>query len=128
MSSFGICKYFIIYSEWDKNYLGCYSINTGKNSIINIVESSKDFAQITSIEIIKIEGLRFVLVSLSNGKLLYLKLKEQFRNYNYYDFMENDFIFKRKYNLTNENYSIRKIQIKDNTDRKYLFLDISNNS
>ena len=126
MSSFGICKYFIIYSEWDKNYLGCYSINTGKKSIINIVESSKDFAQITSVEITKIEGLRFVLISLSNGKLLYFKLKEQFRNYNYYDFMENDFIFKRKYNLTNENYSIRKIHIKDNTERKYLFLDISN--
>ena len=76
---------------------------------MNIVESSKDFAQITNIEIIKKEGLRFVLLSLSNGKLLYFKLKEQFRNYNYYDFTENDFIFKRKFNLTNENYTIRKI-------------------
>ena len=125
MSSFGVCKYFIIYSEWDKNNLNIFTINTKKIETMNIVESSKDFAQITNIEIIKKEGLRFVLLSLSNGKLLYFKLKEQFRNYNYYDFTENDFIFKRKFNLTNENYSIRKIQIKDNTDRKYLFLDIS---
>ena len=125
MSSFGVCKYFIIYSEWDKNNLNIFTINTKKIETMNIVESSKDFAQITNIEIIKKEGLRFVLLSLSNGKLLYFKLKEQFRNYNYYDFTENDFIFKRKFNLTNENYIIRKIQIKDNTDRKYLFLDIS---
>ena len=125
MSSFGVCKYFIIYSEWDKNNLNIFTINTKKIETMNIVESSKDFAQITNIEIIKKEGLRFVLLSLSNGKLLYFKLKEQFRNYNYYDFTENDFIFKRKFNLTNENYTIRKIQIKDNTDRKYLFLDIS---
>ena len=125
MSSFGVCKYFIIYSQWDTNNLGIYTINTKKNATMNIVESSKDFAQITAIEIIKKDGLRFVLLSLSNGKLLYFKLKEQFRSYDYYDFTENDFIFKRKFNLTNENYSLRKIHIKDNTDRKYLFLDIS---
>jgi hypothetical protein len=126
MSSFSVCKYFIIYSEWDKNNLGIYTINTGKNCVMNIVEPSKDFSQISSIEIIKVNGLRFILLSLSNGKLLYFKLKEQFRNYNYYDFTENDFIFKRKYNITNENYTIRKIKIQDNTDRKYLFLDMSN--
>ena len=126
MSSFNVCKYFIIYSEWDKNNLGIYTINTGKNCVMNIVEPSKDFSQISSIEIIKVNGLRFILLSLSNGKLLYFKLKEQFRNYNYYDFTENDFIFKRKYNITNENYTIRKIKIQDNTDRKYLFLDMSN--
>jgi hypothetical protein len=126
MSSFGVCKYFIIYSQWDTNNLGIYTINTKKNATMNIVESSKDFAQITAIEIIKKDGLRFVLLSLSNGKLLYFKLKEQFRNYNYYDFTESDFIFKRKYNITNESYTIRKIKIQDNTDRKYLFLDMSN--
>ena len=126
ISSFGVCKYFIIYSEWDKNNLGIYTINTGKNCVMNITESSKDFSLISSIEILKVNGLRFVLVSLSNGKLLYFKLKEQFRNYNYYDFTESDFIFKRKYNITNESYTIRKIKIHDNTDRKYLFLDMSN--
>ena len=126
MSSFSVCKYFIIYSEWDKNNLGIYTINTGKNCVMNIVEPSKDFSQISSIEIIKVNGLRFILLSLSNGKLLYFKLKEQFRNYNYYDFTESDFIFKRKYNLSNENFTVRKIRIQDNTDRKYLFLDMSN--
>ena len=126
MCSFGVCKYFIIYSEWDKNKLGVYTINTGKISSMKIMESSKDFAQISSIEIIKIQGLRFILLSLSNGKLLYFKLKEQFRNYNYHDFTESDFIFKRKYNITNENYTINKIKIEDNTERKYLFLDMSN--
>ena len=126
MSSFGVCKYFIIYSEWDKKNLSIYTINTKKNYVLNLAESSKDFSQISSIEIIKVNGLRFVLLSLSNGKLLYFKLKEQFRNYNYYDFTESDFIFKRKYNITNESYTIRKIRIQDNTDRKYLFLDMSN--
>ena len=126
MSSFGVCKYFIIYSEWDKKNLGIYTINTKKNYALNLAESSKDFAQISSIEIIKVKGLRFILLSLSNGKLLYFKLKEQFRNYNYYDFTESDFVFKRKYNITNESYTIRKIKIQDNTDRKYSFLDMSN--
>ena len=125
ISSFGICKYFIIYSQWDTNNLGIYSINTEKNNFISKIDSS-DYVQISSIEIIKIEGIRFVIISLSNGKLVYLKLKEQFRNYNYHEFTENDFIFKRKYNLANENYTLRKIKIKDNNyDKKYLFLDTS---
>ena len=54
MSSFGVCKYFIIYSEWDKKNLGIYTINTKKNYVLNLAESSKDFAQISSIEIIKV--------------------------------------------------------------------------
>ena len=125
ISSFGICKYFIIYSLWDKNKLGIYTINTSKNNFISKIDNSLDFIQISSIEIIKIDGLRFIIISLSNGKILYFKLKEQFRNYNYYEFTESDFIFKRKYNLSNENFTIQKIKIKDNTYKKYLFLDTS---
>jgi len=124
ISSFGMCKYFIIYSQWDNNNLGIYSINTSKNNFMSRVDKSLDYVQISSIEIIKIEGLRFIIISLSNGKLLYFKLKEQFRNYNYYEFTENDFIFKRKYNLSNENFTIRKMKLKENS-KKYLFLDTS---
>ena len=124
ISSFGICKYFIIYSQWDSDKLGIYTINTNKNNFMSKFDNSLDFVQISSIEIIKIEGIRFVILSLSNGKLIYFKLKEQFRNYNYYEFTETDFIFKRKYNLTNENFTIRKIKIKENNSiKKYLFLD-----
>jgi hypothetical protein len=124
ISSFGICKYFIIYSQWDSDKLGIYTINTNKNNFMSKFDNSLDFVQISSIEIIKIEGIRFVILSLSNGKLIYFKLKEQFRNYNYYEFTETDFIFKRKYNLTNENFTIRKIKIKENnSSKKYLFLD-----
>ena len=127
ISSFGLCKYFIIYSQWDNNNLGIYSINTGKNYFMGKIDNSLDYVQISSIEIIKIEGIRFIIISLSNGKLLYFKLKEQFRNYNYHDFTENDFIFKRKYNLSNENFTIRKMKINDsnNFNKKYLFLDTS---
>ena len=125
ISSFGICKYFIIYSLWDKNKLGIYTINTSKNNFISKIDNSLDFIQISSIEIIKIDGLRFIIISLSNGKILFFKLKEQFRDYNYYEFTESDFIFKRKYNLSNENFTIQKIKIKDNTYKKYLFLDTS---
>ena len=35
MSSFGVCKYFIIYSEWDKKNLSIYTINTKKNYVLN---------------------------------------------------------------------------------------------
>ena len=121
MSSFGLCKYFIVYSQWDTNNLGIYSIKTEKNNYMNL--DSLDFVQISSIEIIKIEGIRFVVISLSNGKLIYLKLKEHFRNYNYHEFTDTDFIFKRKYNLSNENFIISKKKIKDNYHKKYLFLD-----
>ena len=125
ISSFGLCKYFIIYSQWDNNKLGIYTINTGKNNYIGKIDNSLDYVQISSIEVIKIDGIRFVIISLSHGKLLYFKLKEQFRNYNYYEFTESDFIFKRKYNLSNENFTIRKMKIKDNNYKKYLFLDTS---
>ena len=127
ISSFGLCKYFIIYSQWDSTKLGIYSINTGKNNFMGEIDNSLDYVQISSIEIIKIEGIRFIIISLSNGKLLYFKLKEQFRNYNYHEFTEQDFIFKRKYNLSNENFTIRKIKINDtnNFNKKYLFLDTS---
>ena len=122
MTSFGLCKYFIIYSQWDTNNLGIYSINTKKNNYIYKLDSL-NYIQISSIEIIKIEGIRFVVISLSNGKLIYLKLKEHFRNYIYHEFTESDFIFKRKYNLSNENFIVSKKKLKENNNKKYLFLD-----
>ena len=120
ISSFGLCQYFLIYSLLDSNKLGIYSINTNKTNFLNEIDESLDYVNVTSIEIMKIEGIRYVIIALSNGRLLYFKLKEQFRNYKYYEFSENDFIFKRKYNLNDESFEIVKMK---HNNKKFLFIN-----
>ncbi len=66
--------------------------------------------------------MKFFFISLSNGKMLYYKLKPQERNLSNYTFSKNDFIFKRKYNISTEAFSIKKIKNKLNNEN-CLFLD-----
>ena len=54
--------------------------------------------------------------------MLYYKLKPQERNLSNYTFSKNDFIFKRKYNISTEAFSIKKIKNKLNNEN-CLFLD-----
>ena len=119
--SFDVCQYFIIYSLWDSNNLYIYSINSKINKIINISDESLDFTKISSIQIFKNELLYYIFISLSNGKLIYFQLKEPAKNYkNSYIFKEEDFIFKRKYNLNFEDFNIIKIKQKN---KKSLFIN-----
>ena len=119
--SFDVCQYFIIYSLWDSNNLFIYSINSKVIKNINISDESLDFTKISSIQIFKNELLYYIFISLSNGKLIYFQLKEPSKNYNNsYIFKEEDFIFKRKYNLNFEDFSIIKIKQKN---KKSLFVN-----
>ena len=119
--SFDICKYFLIYSLWDSNYLNIYSFNSKENKLINIPNEPMDYIKISSIQIIKNELIHFIFISLSNGKLIYFQLKESISKYNSsYTFSENDINFKRKYNFNLEDFNIIKIKQKNNKSSLFI--------
>ena len=122
ISSFDLCKYFMIYSLWDSNKIGIYSFNSKKINYYKYDnDDSYNFTYISSIQIIKINEEYCILLSLSIGKMLYLKLKNKtntIKTKN--EFMQQDFIIKRTYNLSLENFKISKIKKKN---QKLLFLD-----
>ena len=113
ISAFDICKYFIIYSLWDSNNLYIYSINSKLTKNLTISDETLDYTKISSIQIFKNESFHYIFISLSNGKLIYFQLKSSDKYNNSYTFSEEDFIFKRKYNLNLEDFSIKKIKQKN---------------
>ena len=128
ISAFDVCKYFIIYSLWDSNNIYIYTINSKTTKTINIQDESLDYTKISSIQIFKNDLFYYIFISLSNGKLIYYKLKEPYNNYNStptYIFKEEDFIFKRKYNLNHEDFTISIINQKD---KNSLFINTQNPS
>ena len=119
--SFDVSKLFIIYSLWDENDINIYSINSKNNNILKIADESMQFLQISSIQIFKNNKYYCIFISLSNGKLYFYCLKEESTNYKKnYIFKESDFIFKRKYNLYSENFTIKKMK---SGSKNYLFIN-----
>ena len=111
LCDFDICKYFLIYALWDSNNLFIYSFNSKKIEIINIPDESLDSTKFSSIKIFKYNSCHYLFISLSSGKLIYFQLKQDDNNYDkFYSFSSNDFIFKRKYNLNKEDFTIKKIK------------------
>ena len=112
---YDICKYFLVYALWDSNNLFIYSLNSKKIEIINIPDECLDYTKISSIQIFKYELFRYIFISLSTGKLIYFQLRKSDNNYDkLYTFSSADFIFKRKYNLNVEDFTIKKIKQKNN--------------
>ena len=115
ISAFDVCQYFIVYSLWDSNCLHVYSIKSQKDKNINISDEQLDYIKISSIQIFKNNLIHYIFISLSNGKLIYFQLKKKIKDFNeFHEFSEEDFIFKRKYNLNVEDFSIKKIKQKNN--------------
>ena len=128
ISAFDVCRYFIIYSLWDSNKLFIYSLNSKITKTINISDETLDYTKISSIQIFKNDLFYYIFISLSNGKLIYYKLKEPYHNYNSnssYIFKEEDFIFKRKYNLNHEDFTISIIR---QNSQNSLFINTQNPS
>ena len=126
ISAFDVSSHFLIYGLWESNNIFIYSFisnsNEDNNQILCSIDENVEYIQISSIQILKKDGVKFFFISLSNGKMLYYKLKPQFRNVPNYIFTKNDFIFKRKYNITSESFSIKKIKNKLNGENN-IFLD-----
>ena len=121
ISSFDICKYFMIYSLWDSNKIGIYSFYSKSINYISKIDEIFPFTHISSIQIIKMNGEYCIFLSLSIGKMIYLKLREKINiNIIKNEFKSVDFILKRTYNLNLENFKISKIKKKN---QKFLFLD-----
>lgn len=70
ISAMEISLNFIIYSVWEENKIYLYSIKTKANKEFMQVESE---AFVNSMLILKSEGLKFLFISFSNGKLLFYK-------------------------------------------------------
>ena len=122
--SFDVCKYFIIYSLWDSNKLYIYSFKSKVTKTLEIPEEPLDYTKISSIQIFKNESIHYIFISLSNGKIIYFQLKKSIKSYkDSYTFSEQDFIFKRKYNLNFEDISIKKIKQKN---KNSLFINSQN--
>ena len=85
ISAFDISNYFIVYSTWDSNTINLYSFSTKNIQCLCTVDDDFD-VHTSSIQIIKKDGNKFIFISLSNGKMLYFKLKQQFRTLNSYTF------------------------------------------
>ncbi len=126
ISAFDISTHFLIYSLWESDNIYILSFtknsNQNNNQILCSIDENVKYIQISSIQILKKDDMKFFFISLSNGKMLYYKLKPQERNLSNYTFSKNDFIFKRKYNISTEAFSIKKIKNKLNNEN-CLFLD-----
>ena len=123
ISSFDLCKYFLIYSLWDNNQIGIYSFISKKINYFSGIDDSLNYTHISSIQIIKINDEYCIFLSSSIGKLFYLKLKDKINvNSIKNEFNCNDFIIKKIYNLNLDNFKISKIKKKN---QKFLFLDTS---
>ena len=123
ISAFDICSYFMIYSFWDNNQIGIYSFNSNKINYITEFAEFLNFAYISSIQIIKINDEYFIFMSLSIGKMIYLKLRYKINeSYINYEFKSEDFILKNSYNLNLENFKIKKLKKKN---QKFIFLDFT---
>ena len=121
ISSFDVCAYFMIYSFWESNQIGIYSFNLKKINYLSEFDESLDFALISSVQIIKINDEYCIFISLSIGKMIYLKLRNKINiNFINYEFKSDDFIVKNSYNLNLENFKIKKLKKKN---QKFLFLD-----
>ena len=89
----------MIYSFWDNNQIGIYSFNSNKINYISEFGEFLNFAYISSIQIIKINDEYFIFMSLSIGKMIYLKLRYKINeSYINYEFKSEDFILKNSYN------------------------------
>ena len=123
ISAFDIFSYFMIYSFWDSNQIGIYSFNSNKINYISEFGEFLNFSYITSIQIIKINDEYFIFISLSIGKMIYLKLRNKINeSYINYEFKSEDFIVKNSYNLNLENFKIKKLKKKN---QKFMFLDFT---
>ena len=128
ISAFDITSLFLIYGLWTESNIYLYSINTGKINILGNIKENVNDILISSIQVIKNEGDKFVFVSLSNGKMLFYKLKQQVRMIQTHSYTADDFIYKRKYNISSENFELFKIEGNYNPNSSFLFLSTTNPS
>ena len=117
ISSFDVCKKILIFSKWDNDKLGVYSFDNKKLNYFDIFDESINFVHISSIQIIKLKEEYNIFLSLSIGKLIWLKFKKSINEKN---FEKEGFVIKQNYNLNLENFIIRKVK---NNSNKFLFLD-----
>jgi hypothetical protein len=72
ISSFDVTENMLIYSTWNSNLI--YILNINSKKVFPLCEYEED-AFISSLSFIKNDGIKFLFVALSNGKMLFYKLK-----------------------------------------------------
>jgi DNA damage-binding protein 1 len=74
ISAFDVTGNIMIFSTWDSNKIYIYSLNNKK---INQLHEYDDSLFANSIAFVKNDGIKFLFIALSNGKMLYYKLKRK---------------------------------------------------
>ena len=116
ISAFDVCEYFLLFTTWDSRNLNIFSFDK-KNNLLYDIDSLLDYEQISSIQIIKkSKSCLYIFLSLSTGKLIFIKFEKSNEN----KINKDNFILKRKYNLCLENFKIKKIKL---NNQKCLFIN-----
>ncbi len=74
ISAMDVSMNFVIYSVWDENKVYILSINSGTTKLF--MEIEKDIF-INSVLIIKNEGMKYLFIAFSNGKILFYKFNSK---------------------------------------------------
>jgi len=73
LSSFEVSEDLLFFTTWNNNKIWMCDLKKKKFESIYEINNDKIFA--SSISVLKHEGLKYLFVSLSDGKLLYFKIK-----------------------------------------------------
>jgi hypothetical protein len=74
ISAMDITKDMIIYSLWDQNKVFIHNLKVKK---VQILTEYEEDVFVSSIAFIKNEGIKFLFIALSNGKMLFYKIKSK---------------------------------------------------
>lgn len=74
ISAFDLSMNYVVYSVWNENKIFILSVNSLVNKLF--LEYEQDLF-VNSILIIKNEGMKFLFVSFSNGKILFYKFNSK---------------------------------------------------
>ncbi len=74
ISAFNVSDDMLVYSQWNDNKVFIYSFKTKKTEVMCEYDIS---VSCSSIAFLKCDGIKFLFIALSNGKMLYYKLKSK---------------------------------------------------
>ena len=81
ISAFNVSDDMLVYSQWNDNRVCIYSLKTKKTEVMCEYDMS---VSCSSIAFLKCDGIKFLFIALSNGKMLYYKLKSNITSNNFF--------------------------------------------
>ena len=88
ISAFDVSNDIMIFSQWDSNKISIFNF---KNKKIEFLYEFEPGVTCSSISFLKSEGNKFLFIALSNGKMLFYKLKSKHNYINYINYINHFF-------------------------------------